>query len=392
MRAAAGASRRTFLGGLAAAVPMLAAAGTGRGADNESDALDIPGLITRQKGPDNLEFPFSNLKSFITPTEQFFVRSHFEVPTVTADDWTLTVEGHVERPLTLRYDELRSQPATKRTALLECAGNGRVFLKGLQPGLRWELGGVSNAEWTGIPLATLLQRAGVKPGAVDVVLEGADTGEVRPPNPATPGVISYSRSLPLAKANSPEVLLAWQMNGEDLTVPHGFPVRAVVAGWYGMASVKWLKRIVVLDRPYDGYYQTFNYTIWQRPQGLPTLTPVTELDVKSQIARPAGFEVVPRNSEYRVHGAAWAGDAEITNVEFSTDDGRTWTNAALVGEHVPYAWRFWEHAWRTPEQPGSTVLMSRATDSRGRTQAMERDADRRDAMISHVLPVAVEIR
>jgi DMSO/TMAO reductase YedYZ molybdopterin-dependent catalytic subunit len=369
-----------------AAAPLLPAVLSSRaGADSSS------GLIIRQKGPDNLEFPFSQLDSFVTPTEQFFVRNHFEVPTLKAADWKLKVEGHVEKPLELNLADLQAVPQTMLTSLLECAGNSRVFLKGAQLGLRWELGGVSNAEWTGVRLVDVLQRAGIKPGAVDVILEGADRGESKSPFPATPGVISYARSLPLKKAVSTEVILAHQMNGRPLTVPHGFPVRVVVPGWYGMASVKWLTRIIVIDKPFDGYFQTMSYTIWQRTNGFPTLTPVAEIDVKSQIARPAAFEVLPKSSDYRIHGAAWAGEADVTKVDISTDGGKSWAPAKLLGDSVPFAWRLWEFSWKTPAESGRHVLMARATDNRGRVQPMDRDPDRRDSMITHVLPVDVEI-
>jgi DMSO/TMAO reductase YedYZ molybdopterin-dependent catalytic subunit len=383
--------RRRFLGALAG-IPPLVAAGTLAAADEDAAPGDPSGLIIRQKGPDNLEFPFSRLDSFLTPTDQFFVRNHFDVPTLAAADWKLKIEGHVERPFEIGYEELRKLPSQTSTALLECAGNGRVFLKGTQLGLRWELGGVSNGEWTGVPLAGLLDRAGIKPGAVDVILEGADRGESRPPFPATPGVISFSRSLPVTKATSPEVLLAYQMNGADLTVPHGYPVRAIVPGWYGMASIKWLTRIVVSEKPFDGFFQTFSYTLWTRPNGIPTLTPVTEIDVKSQIARPSPFEVVRKASPYRIFGAAWSGNADVLRVDVSTDSGKSWSAAKLLGRPVPFAWQLWELDWKTPEQPGRVTLLSRATDSRGRTQPAERDADRRDAMITHTLPIEVDVR
>src|SRR5205807_2961645 len=143
----------------------------------------------RQKGPDNLEFPFAALDTFLTPNEQFYVRTHFEVPELDARTWRLKVEGAVERPFAIGYDELRKMPAHTLTALLECSGNGRVFLEPPQVGIRWELGGVSNAEWTGVRLADVLDRAGVKAGAVEVILEGADKGAFREPDPKTPGVI-----------------------------------------------------------------------------------------------------------------------------------------------------------------------------------------------------------
>jgi DMSO/TMAO reductase YedYZ molybdopterin-dependent catalytic subunit len=267
-----------------------------------------------------------------------------------------------------------------------------VFLEPPQVSLRWELGGVGNAEWTGVPLAAVLERAGIKPCAVEVILEGFDRGQYKEPNPQTPGVISYARSLPLAKARAPEVLLAYRMNGEELPPRHGHPVRAVVAGWYGMASVKWLKRVIVTDCPFAGYFQTFMYTTWDRRHGLPTLVPVTDLQVKAQIARPASYEAVPKGSNYRMHGAAWAGRPVVAKVEISDDGGKTWAEARLLGQPVPYAWRLWEFDWRTPERAGRYVIMARATDDRGRTQPRERDPDHRDAVISHILPIEVEVR
>jgi DMSO/TMAO reductase YedYZ molybdopterin-dependent catalytic subunit len=252
---------------------------------------------------------------------------------------------------------------------------------------------VSNAEWTGVPLSAVLEKAGLRSSAVEVVLEGADSGQASFPNPATPGTISFARGLPVAKARSEDVILAYKMNGEDLPVRHGFPVRAVVAGWYGMASVKWLTRILATDRPFDGYFQTFNYTVWERRDGLATLVPVTELQVKSQIARPAPYEVVAAGRPYRVAGAAWTGTgAKVERVEVSEDGGTTWAAAKLTGEDVPNAWRFWEYEWKVPARKGAVRLMARATDSKGRTQPRERDGDRRDAMINHVIPIEVVVR
>jgi DMSO/TMAO reductase YedYZ molybdopterin-dependent catalytic subunit len=351
----------------------------------------MPGLIARQKNPDNLESPFPALNSFLTPTHLFYVRSHFAVPELDAGSWRLKIEGAVKKTVEISHDDLRKMPAHTLTAVLECSGNGRVFLKPPQVGIRWELGGVSNAEWTGVRLADVLERAGLREDAVEIILEGADKGAFTDPNPKTPGVIHYSRSLPLKKARRPEVLLAYQMNGKDLPAAHGFPVRAIVAGWYGMASVKWLQRIIVTDAPFQGYFQTFTYTIWERSRGEPTLVPVTEVQVKSQIARPASHERIPGGTKYRVFGAAWVGDSAIRKVEVSTDEGKTWTEAKLLGKDVAFSWRFWEHTWQTPTRPGRHVLMARATDVRGRVQPMKRDDDRRDAVISHVLPIEVEI-
>jgi DMSO/TMAO reductase YedYZ molybdopterin-dependent catalytic subunit len=169
-------------------------------------------------------------------------------------------------------------------------------------------------------------------------------------------------------------------------------VRAVVAGWYGMASLKWLRRIIVTDRPFHGFFQTMQYAVWERRHGLPSLVPVAEVQVKAQIARPAPFEVVSRGTAHRMYGAAWAGASDVARVEVSDDGGQTWAPAKRLGQPVEFAWRLWEHPWRTPERPGRCIVMARATDEQRRTQPKERDPGRRDAVISHVLPIEIEVR
>ena len=244
--------------------------------------------------------------------------------------WRLKIEGEVEKPLELTYAELAEMETRTITVTMECAGNGRAFLEPQRDGAQWEGGAVGNAEWTGVPLAAVLARAGVQDSACEVILEGADQGEIKePPRPS--GKIHYSRSLPLQKANE-DVLLALRMNGEALTPAHGFPLRAVVPGWYGMAAVKWLTRIVASSEPYHGYYQTIDYAYWERGSTSPTLLPITEMRVKAQIARPEFAEAVRAGQPYRVHGAAWTTEAEITRVEVSTDAGATWNDARLLGE------------------------------------------------------------
>jgi DMSO/TMAO reductase YedYZ molybdopterin-dependent catalytic subunit len=350
------------------------------------------GLITRDKEPENLEFPFSALSSWIVPNEQMFVRSHFPVPKVDMQTWRLEVEGLVKKPIALTFDELRQMPSRSVTMVMECAGNSRIFLNPKVSGLQWELGAVGNAEWTGVPLSEVLKRAGVKDGAVEVVLEGMDRGEIKK-EPVSPGKISYARSIPLTKAMSDEVILAYQMNGEELTPSHGFPLRAVVPGHYGMASVKWVNRIILLDREFRGYFQTTDYTYWDKQDGMPIqLLPVSEIEVKAEISRPALHEAVPANSVYRVFGAAWTGESEVVKLEVSTDGGKNWQAGQLLGDSVKYAWRLWEYHWSTPPQPGRYTVMARATDAHGNTQPMERDMHRGTYVITHVQPIDVQVR
>ncbi|MCA1595235.1 MAG: sulfite oxidase [Chloroflexi bacterium] len=347
-------------------------------------------LITRTENPDNLESPFDAVDRFLTPNSRFFVRSHYLTPQIEVADWRLLVEGSVDRPLALGYDEIVSMAPTTLPATLECAGNSRGLLKPPVKGLQWQTGAVSTAEWTGPRLADVLARAGVSASAREVILEGADRGPVdKDPSPA--GETAFARSIPLELAMSPQVVLAHRMNGEPLPGEHGFPLRAVVAGWYAVASIKWLRRIVVCDRPFAGYYQTADYSYWDRTNGLPSLRPITSLEVKSQIARPFAGECVQAGSHYRVHGAAWTGEGDVAAVEVSVNGGSTWSEARLMGDAVPWSWRLWEFDWQVPSSPGPVSLCVRATDSLGRTQPATRDPDRGTYLINHVVSVEVNV-
>ena len=356
------------------------------------------GRIVRSESPLNLEMPFSALDSFLTPTKSFYVRTHFPIPAIDRDAWWLQVEGEVEKPFAINYEQLVALGSVMAPVTLECAGNNRNFLEPKVKGVQWRLGAVGTAEWTGVPLSTLLDRAIPKPNVCEVILEGTDGGMLEDPK-SPPGELKFARSIPLEKARR-DVLLAHKMNGADLPPEHGFPVRAIVPGWYAMASVKWLQRIIVSDRPFTGYYQTIDYAYWQRTdyahwqrgEDIAELTPLTEMQVKAEIARPAEGEIVSANSNVRVRGAAWACDAEITKVELSMDGGATWNEAKLLGESTPNAWRFWQFDWQTPSEAGKLTLIARATDSLGRTQPVNRDPDRGTYMISHLLSIEVDVR
>src|SRR5213594_103606 len=339
------------------------------------------GKIVRGEDPLNLEMPFEKLDSFITPTKSFYVRTHFPIPAIDKDAWWLNVEGEVEKPFAINYEELLKLESLTIPVTLECAGNNRSFLDPKVKGVQWGLGAVGTAEWAGVPLSSLLNRARVKANACEVILEGADGGMLEDPK-SPPGKLHFARSIALEKAHA-DVLLAYKMNGGELPPQNGFPVRAFVPGWYAMASIKWLQRIIVMDEPFTGYYQTSAYAYWRRREEIVELTPLTEVQVKAQIAKPAEGETVPSDSDVRVHGAAWTSDGEITKVELSTDGGANWNEVNLLDKPIPNAWRRWEHQWRTPSVAGKQTLIARATDSRGRTQPVERDPDRGTYMINH---------
>ena len=192
------------------------------------ETMNDVGMVIRQREPVNFEYPFEQLHSFLTPTKQFYIRSHFKAPVFETASYELKVGGAVVNPLSIRYEELRSMPSEVRVATLECAGNSRIFLVPQVEGAQWQLGAVGNAEWTGVPLGYLLEKAGLSDGAVEIVFEGADRGTPKE-KPIPPEPISYSRSLSRERALSREVL-AYQMNGRDLPLDHGYPVRLIVPG------------------------------------------------------------------------------------------------------------------------------------------------------------------
>jgi len=324
-------------------------------------------MIVRSLHYLDLEMPVHLLDSWVTPVELFYVRNHLPQPSVNLAEWRLAVSGEVERPLELTFADLEEfEPATV-TDTMECAGNGRAFYRPRVPGIQWARGGVGNAVFSGPRLADLLRRAGVKPSGKHVAFNGLD----EPPGK----VPDFIRSIPIEKALDPDTLVATKMNSAPLGIEHGFPARALVPGWLGAASVKWLIEIRVIEREFEGNFMKpgYRFPVRRVPPGgeiSPDETAtITALPVKSVIARPGDGSRWKR-APIRIAGAAWAGDAEITRVDVSTDRGRIWRPTTLGREKARYAWRLWEHVW-TPPGPGSYVVMSRAADSAGRTQPME---------------------
>jgi sulfite oxidase len=361
-------SRRSFLKGVSG---VVAAAGAIHPLLNwaaENAPVVIPGedgLIVRSARFLDLEMPPEFFDSWITPAPHFFVRNHMHEPsTLDAETWELKVSGEVERPLTLNFADLvRMEPHTV-TNTLECAGNGRAFQRPQVPGVQWQKGAVGTARFTGPRLQGILQRAGVKATGKHVMFHGLDEvpGKVPP----------FIRSIPIEKASDEDTLIAMRMNGEALTRHHGFPVRALVPGWIGAASCKWLNEIKVLDKEFDGNFMKPGYRMPNHslkpgnPLNLDDTHPLTALSVKSVIAGPVD-ESTSQSRSIHIHGAAWAGEADIVKVEISTDAGAIWEAAQLGRDHAKYAWRLWSHNWKAPKA-GDYTILSRATDSQGRTQ------------------------
>ncbi len=312
-----------------------------------------PGLLVHSEEPLNAETVLSEQSGLLTPADRFYIRSHFPIPTPPS---RLAVDGAVASPLSLALDELRALPRRTLVVTVECAGNGRAFLDPRVPGEQWTLGAVSTAAWTGAALRDVLERARPRSGAVEVLFRGADEGT--PPDLGRR--IAFERSLPLAKAQDPDTLLAYEMNGEPLAPEHGAPLRLVVPGWYGVASVKWLTRLTVRERPFRGFYQRDRYVIGTRP--------LTTIQPRAVIAWPQEGDVLPRG-RHVMRGYAWSGAAPPLSVEVSVDAGASWDRAELVGEPAPYAWREWRHAWDAREV-GRATLVARTWDTAGGAQPL----------------------
>jgi DMSO/TMAO reductase YedYZ molybdopterin-dependent catalytic subunit len=346
--------------------------------------------IVRSTDPLCLEFPFAELSSFLTPKELHYIRNHYPVPAVNADAYKLQILGAVKKPRTFTLNELLKLKATTMPVTLECAGNNRLSLTPKVKGVQWAQGAVSTAEWTGPSLATLLDLCGVADDAVDVIFDSIDKGDPKKDG-QPPAPLSFARSIPIAKAMKPEVLLAYNMYGKPLPANHGFPLRAIVGGWYGMASVKWVSRIIVTTKAFLGFDQTLDYAYWVKGEdGLPRLAPITTMQPKASIVFPQANATLTANKPVRVYGAAWAGESDVATVEISTDNGKTWAAAKLLGKAVPFCWRLWEFSW-TPAA-GAAVLMARATDTKKKVQPMTHAGGRRTYMISKVDPIPVMVK
>jgi DMSO/TMAO reductase YedYZ molybdopterin-dependent catalytic subunit len=324
-------------------------------------------LLVRSLRPPDYETPVALLDAWITPVENFYVRSHLPVPaSLDAAAWTLQIEGEVQNSAMLSMDDLRRMPSTSLTATLECAGNGRAFYDPPVAGVQWAKGAVGTARWTGVRMAEVLKRAGVRDSGQFVVMNGADRALGTMPD--------FVRQVPIAKAMHPDTLIAYDMNGAPLPPVHGFPLRVIVPGWEGAYSVKWLSNLRVIDREFDGFWVAsgYRYPTKRVAPGAAVdpkdMAPLTGLVVKSLITKPLeGATIAPGKID--VGGFAWAGETGIARVDVSLDDGASWQPAKLTGENARYTWRRFE-AQVDVAKPESVLIMSRATDANGRTQPM----------------------
>jgi DMSO/TMAO reductase YedYZ molybdopterin-dependent catalytic subunit len=312
-----------------------------------------------------VSLPPEALRYDVTPLGLHYTLSHFDIPALKPSH-RLSLEGSVERPRAFQVPELRALGEKTLRVTMECAGNGRAGFSPRYPSMPWTHGAVGTAEWTGVPLSRLLASSKPSTRAVEVAFHGADAG-------FDSGVEHrFARSLRRDEV-SDEVLVAWAMNGQPLLPQHGAPLRLVVPGWFGMASVKWLERIEVLERPFDGYQQVVGYRYKKHEGG--EATPVRHMKVKSLITPPGVPDWYTRRrmverGAIQVQGRAWSGaGAAITRVEFGVDGA--WCDAEVEPPVARFAWQRWHAQWDA--QPGEHELACRATDAGGATQPSEPD-------------------
>lgn len=324
---------------------------------DEGIGEDELGLAAR-----NHAIPLEALRYDLTPVGLHYLLIHYDIPAVDAATWRLTVDGAVGSVLSLSLDDLRALPSVTQPVTLECAGNGRARLRPRPVSQPWLTEAVGTAEWTGVPLSAVLDAAGVSDRAVDVVFTGADRGVER-------GVVQdYQRALPVSEAA--HGLLAYAMNGAPLPVQHGFPLRLIIPGWYGMAHVKWLHSVTVMTGRFEGYQNAVAYRLKSSPDERGE--PVTRIRPRSLMVPPGYPDFMSRTrfvgtGTHELLGRAWSGSGPVTRVEVSADGGATWAAATVEPAPGPYAWSRWTYAW-TVDEPGEYELLSRATDATGEVQ------------------------
>jgi DMSO/TMAO reductase YedYZ molybdopterin-dependent catalytic subunit len=329
-------------------------------------------LLVLTDEPFNAEARLDQRRGTITPAGRHYVRTHFPIPEAAAE---IVIEDQSPRSISL--GRIQGLPARTVLVTLECAGNGRRFLEPKVPGEQWGCGAVGTAEWTGASLHAVLESASVRPTIVEVLFRGADEGVPKDLGRR----IAYERSLPIDVALREDVIVAYAMNGEPIPREHGGPLRLIVPGWYGMASVKWLERITLLDRPFVGFYQTDRYVI----DGIP----LREIAPRAVITSPDDGDD-SSSGHVEIRGYAWSGRAPIERVDLSLDGASPLGSMRLHDPGVAYAWR--EFAFVVSIDPGEHTLMARATDAAGNTQPLEPRWNELGYMNNAMRPVRIRVR
>ena len=367
-------SRRQFIG-TAAGLAALAYLPRAKGQDtpagtmsNESvKAGKVPAMQWHSERPLTGSVPAHEHDFDITPSDRMFVRNNLLTPSIDPTRHRISIKGLVEKELEFSLEDFKASfaPLTIQ-GMLECAGSGRSNYKPAASGTPWlGTGGMGCPVWTGARLRDVLNIAGVKPGALHVAGQGGDFG-------ALATVAPVIRSIPLTKAMEARTLVAWEMNGRPLPTVHGFPLRLVVPGWVGSASTKWLHTLTVLDAPFKGTYMDSSYRMPRTPvqpgEKMPADTVSAEAwPIKSMITYPAPNARLRLGEQVLVSGRAWIGEGDVSRVDVSTDNGRSWTSARLSAREDKYAWRKFTFPF-LPDAPGPQTFIARAWDTRGNAQ------------------------
>ncbi len=331
-----------------------------------NESVDGVTMEELQLAARNHGMPLEALRSPVTPVGLHYLLTHYDIPLIDPADWRLQIEGAVDRPLVLSLDELRSLPTVTAAVTMECAGNGRALVEPRPASQPWLLEAVGTGEWTGVPLVEVLEAAGVDDAAVEVVFSGADRGIEGGEEQV------YQRSLSLADAISAGPLLAHELNGAPLPPQHGFPLRLVVPGWYGMTNVKWLTTVTVSETEFAGYQQSQAYRLRHHESEVGDA--LNRMAVRSLMVPPGIPDFFSRTrtlaaGRCSLTGRAWSGHGAVAAVQVSTDGGASWQPASVeppaLGDH---AWQGWHHQWDA--EPGEHELCCRAVDAAGNEQPL----------------------
>lgn len=324
-----------------------------------------PYLIPKTLVPENQETPIHLVSGDIISDKLFYRRNHFPYPSFTSSFYFLPIEGQVHTSKVFSLQEIYSMPAKTIKVVLECSGDKRELFKPKVYGEQWGKGAISQGIWKGVSLKTLLQYTGLLDNAKEIVFEGYDNGR----RPDSNKLYNFSRSLPIEKALDSDTIIAYEYNNHPISFKHGFPLRLIVPGWYAMASVKWIKKIIVIDKEFKGPFQDIDYVYYPNQENDNGKVPVTTINVNSTIQYPLNMQLL-HSGVYEIKGIAWTGEGQITMVEISIDGGQTWNKCKLTFSSEKHSWIRWNYTWNALKK-GEFTIKSKATDSKGNVQPLE---------------------
>lgn len=345
-----------------------------------------PYLFTKKLDPENQESPIYFLDYWNTPSKYFYRRNHFPFPSLTYDNFWLSIYGSITQPRLFHYNEIITMPSKSLVVPLECAGNKRSNFNPKVYGEQWEDGAISQGKWTGVSLTYLLNSVGLSKNNQEVVFEGADFGK----RTDMQGSFPFKRSLPLEKALHPDTIIAYQYNDKPLSYKHGYPFRLIVPNWYAMASVKWLQKIKIMDQPFKGPFQSDDYVYYPNKNDDKDKKPVTMMNVNSTIQQPLNLSILDTGT-HEIRGLAWTGQGQIAEVQLSFDQGETWKDVSIQTlPNEPYSWSRWSYNWDVNNK-GEYTIYSRARDSTGRIQPLTAFWNRKGYGYNAVSKITVKV-